>query len=107
VNEHVEPEDARLYAFTRDGLATALTRLEIKIKLYSPETLKIDAGSMADAIIGALGESAEPPAVKLLEEALFLRMNGERAPGGNETWHDWEDRAERFLRSLLPPEAAP
>jgi hypothetical protein len=47
------------------------------------------------------------PAVKLLEEALFLRMNGERAPGGNETWHDWDHRAETFLRSLLPPEAEP
>ena len=42
------------------------------------------------------------PAVRLLEEALHLRMNGERAPGGNETWHDWDLRAETFLRSLLP-----
>jgi hypothetical protein len=47
----------------------------------------------------------KPPAVKLLEEALFLRTNGEYAPGGNENWHDWDDRAERFLRGLLPPEA--
>lgn len=44
------------------------------------------------------------PAVKLLEEALFLRMNGEYAPGGNENWHDWDGRAERFLRGLLPPD---
>jgi hypothetical protein len=45
------------------------------------------------------------PELELLEEALFLRMNGERAPGGNETWRDWDGRAESFLRSLLPPEA--
>jgi histidine triad (HIT) family protein len=51
---------------------------------------------------------AKPPAIVLLEEALFLRMNGERAPGGNENWRDWDDKAERFLRSLLPePDVAP
>lgn len=43
-------------------------------------------------------------AVTLLREALFLRQNGERPPGGSETWHDWDRRAERFLRGLLPPE---
>jgi hypothetical protein len=53
---------------------------------------------------GASEESAESPAVGLLKEALFLRMNGEYAPGGNENWHSWDDRAERFLRGLLPPE---
>jgi len=42
----------------------------------------------------------------LLKEALFLRANGEYAPGGNETWHGWDDKAERFLRGLLPPEQA-
>lgn len=34
----------------------------------------------------------------LLEEALHLRMHGERAPGGNETWADWDLRAEGWLR---------
>lgn len=48
---------------------------------------------------------AKPPAVALLEEALFLRMNGEYAPGGNENWHDWDSKAETFLRGLPPPEA--
>jgi hypothetical protein len=56
---------------------------------------------------GYAGGMPRPPAVKLLEEALFLRMNGERAPGGNETWHDWDNKAEVFLRSLLPPEEEP
>jgi hypothetical protein len=51
---------------------------------------------------GAHPGEGRPPAVALLEEALFLRQNGERAPGGNETWHDWDLRAERLLRSLLP-----
>jgi hypothetical protein len=44
------------------------------------------------------------PAVALLEEAFFLRQNGEYAPGGNENWHNWDRKAETFLRGLLPPE---
>lgn len=45
------------YTFTRESLMEALTRLEIKISLYSPETLTINAESMADAIIKALGHA--------------------------------------------------
>lgn len=58
-----------------------------------------DAGRSA-----VLDESYRPPGSRLLEEAFFLRQNGEHAPGGNENWHDWERRTEVFLRSLLPPE---
>lgn len=47
---------------------------------------------------------ADDEAIRLLEEALHLRMNGERAPGGTETWRDWDRKTEVFLRSLLPPE---
>lgn len=43
----------------------------------------------------------EATAIRLLEEALHLRMNGERAPGGNETWRDWDMRAEQFLQERL------
>lgn len=43
-------------------------------------------------------------AVNLLKEAFFLRQNGERPPGSEDaTWHDWDGKADRFLRSLLPP----
>src|ERR1700733_12680576 len=45
-------------------------------------------------------EGAMATARRLLEQALFLRMNGERAPGGNETWAEWDRHAEEFLRSL-------
>ena len=38
-------------------------------------------------------------AIRLLEAALYLRQNGERAPGGNETWAHWERRTEAFLRT--------
>lgn len=44
-------------------------------------------------------------AVQLLEEALFIRVNGERASGGQENWRDWDRRAETFLRGLPPKPA--
>lgn len=37
-------------------------------------------------------------AVKLLEYALHLRRHGERAPGGTETWAQFDRDAETFLR---------
>ena len=53
----------------------------------------------------ALSYAYKTPAVALLEDALFLRMNGERPPGHSEaTWRKWEREAEVFLRSLLPPD---
>jgi hypothetical protein len=54
---------------------------------------------------GLAGETVKASAVRLLEEAFFLRVNGEHAPGGSENWHDWDLKAETFLRGLLPPEA--
>ena len=40
-------------------------------------------------------------AVKLLEYALLLRMYGERAPGGDETWRQFDHDCELFLRARL------
>lgn len=37
-------------------------------------------------------------AIRLLERALHLHQNGERAPGGSETWAGWVRDAEAFLR---------
>jgi hypothetical protein len=37
-------------------------------------------------------------ATELLQYALHLRMYGERAPGGDETWAEFDRRAEQFLR---------
>lgn len=39
-------------------------------------------------------------AIKLVEYALHLRMYGERAPGGEETWREFDQQAELFLRQL-------
>jgi hypothetical protein len=60
---------------------------------------------MGEVIDGQPGGAPKSPAVELLEEALFLRMNGDYAPGGTNNWHDWDSRAEVFLRGLLPPDA--
>jgi len=40
-------------------------------------------------------------AIRLLEEALHLRTNGEYAPGGTENWPDWFRKTETFLRARL------
>lgn len=50
--------------------------------------------------------SERDEAVKLLEAALFLRVNGERPPGAPrddpeaETWRKWDREAETFLRRV-------
>lgn len=51
----------------------------------------------------ASAPAGKPEAIRLLEYALHLRMYGERAPGGNETWREFETRTEEFLRALQPP----
>jgi hypothetical protein len=43
---------------------------------------------------------ANETALFLLREALHIRQFGERAPGGNENWRDWEQNTEAYLRSL-------
>jgi hypothetical protein len=45
-------------------------------------------------------EGAAMSAIGLIREALHLRMYGENAPGGNETWAEWDRKAEAFLREL-------
>ncbi len=35
---------------------------------------------------------------RLIRKAFHLRANGENAPGGTETWHQWERDAETWLR---------
>jgi hypothetical protein len=61
-----------------------------------------------DAVMAVVGPEVErlrkdrDVARNLLEAALHLRMYGERAPGGNENWADWDRDAERFLRGEQP-----
>jgi hypothetical protein len=51
------------------------------------------------ALQGAFEREAE--AARLLEYALHLRQHGERAPGGAETWAQFDRNAETFLRARL------
>lgn len=41
-------------------------------------------------------------ATRLLEYALHLRMHGENAPGGTETWAQFDRDCEHFLRTTRP-----
>lgn len=51
-------------------------------------------------------EQERDEATRLLQYALHLRMHGERAPGGSETWAEFDRRCEAFLRGL-PPRPTP
>ncbi len=46
-------------------------------------------------------EIEQAEAKRLLEYALHLRMYGEGAEGGNESWHEFDRDCESFLRDLL------
>lgn len=55
--------------------------------------------ALAERICALLNEGPlVDDAVWLLTYALHLRMHGERAPGGNETWATFDRRCEEFLR---------
>lgn len=41
-------------------------------------------------------------ATRLVELAMHLRMHGERAPGGNETWAEFDRMADQFLHACVP-----
>lgn len=43
-------------------------------------------------------QAALAEARRLLEQAMHLRQHGERAPGGDETWEQWDRDAEAYLR---------
>lgn len=45
------------------------------------------------------GSMRHAEAFALLRQAHHLRTHGERAPGGSETWADWDRQAETLLRA--------
>lgn len=55
--------------------------------------------ALAERICTLLNEGpVADDALMLLRYALHLRQHGERAPGGNETWAQFDRRCEDFLR---------
>ena len=48
-----------------------------------------------------LFDDVEAEALRLLRLGLHLRMYGERAPGGNETWAEWDRDTERLIRAAI------
>ena len=54
----IEDTASRPHAFTRDELATALTRLDVSVLTDGPCAGMINADAMAGAIIEALGEAS-------------------------------------------------
>lgn len=56
-------------------------------------------GIVADVELLAQRSEREADAAQLLAYALHLRQHGENAPGGSETWAEFDRRAEEFLRA--------
>jgi hypothetical protein len=58
---------------------------------------------LVDAMVAARDEEMErlraevKTLSRLVETALNIRMYGERAPGGNENWRDWDRAASAYL----------
>lgn len=44
---------------------------------------------------------------RLVAEAHHLRQYGERAPGGAETWREWDRKADAYLQGLLGEQDTP
>jgi transcriptional regulator with XRE-family HTH domain len=49
----------------------------------------------------------DPEARRIIEYGLQLRMYGERAPGGDETWREFDQMVEHYLRGLPVKEGSP
>jgi hypothetical protein len=68
-----------------------------------PDRLRLlgsdDINELRDELITGRG------AIELLRYALHLRMSGERAPGGTETWREFDQRTETLLRAIDGQEA--
>jgi hypothetical protein len=62
----------------------------------APERQRDRADRIGQSLIGA---------VKLLEYAMHLRKHGENAPGGTETWAQFERDCETYLRKLARGES--
>lgn len=74
------------------GLGMDAARTERQLKAS-----RLVNGHLRAAILSVQRERAA--AVKLLEYALHLRMHGENAPGGTETWAQFDRDTEAFLRA--------
>ena len=53
---------------------------------------------MADVQGSGMKDDLLAEAIRLIEYATTICRYGERAPGGDENWHQWEKDAARFLR---------
>jgi hypothetical protein len=65
---------------------------------WEPENSAVVANLIRQAF--EAGRAGRDEAVKLLERVLRLRQNGERAPGGDETWPPLDRDVEAWLRRV-------
>lgn len=68
--------------------------------LSATESAEHGPGVDREGVGASNGCTGHTEAVTLLRQALHLRTHGERAPGGTETWAEWDRRAETLLRGV-------
>lgn len=72
--------------------------------LSATESAEHGTGVEGEGVSEPNGPTGHTEVLALLRQALHLRTHGERAPGGGETWADWDRRAETLLRGVDDPE---
>ena len=88
------------------GIVTALREAEARLDSQWDDH---DCGqTAADNLERAFeAEQRAERAGKLLERVLMLRMHGEDAPGGTDTWYQLDGDVETYLRSVLDSKGEP
>lgn len=92
-------------------LAAIGCRLEVVSMIQEAPADRLSATENAEQASGvdrsrggdSNGSTGHTEALALLRYALHLRQHGERAPGGGETWADWDRQAETLLRAVDQP----
>lgn len=79
---------------------TALSQAHSDL-IRTRDNLVVERNALLRRLTKRFDDHAE--AVRLLEYALHLRMQGERAPGGDETWGVFDRDTEAFLRASMAP----
>lgn len=106
--EWQEPDWPAVLATLRTRLTRAVEAAELLGNAYVAVTVakgraERKQAHAEQALIGAnrhisVDHEDAKEATRLLRYALHLRMNGENAPGGSETWAQFDRMAEHFLR---------
>lgn len=81
-------------------IAQERTQLAVALRAKTEELRQEQTARAASQQDLTAAERQRDDAIRLLIYALHLRMHGERAPGGDETWSQFDRDAEAYLRRI-------